>query len=233
MQQRTTISSALKKLNKLILSDKRDVFNVYLFAAVGGVISLSLPLGIQTIVSFVMAATLSTSIVVLVIIVIAGVFLNGFVQIRQMQVIERIRQKIFSRYTLEFADKIPRISLENMDNYYLPEVVNRFFDIASLAKSIEKLLIDIPTALMQIFLGLLLLSFYHPLFIAFSALIVFILIVILRVTSPRGFETSMLASDYKYQSGAWLEEVARSSKTFRYSKGTEIISLAERHILKF
>jgi ATP-binding cassette, subfamily B, bacterial len=222
MQHRTTITAALRKLNKLILADKRDVFNVYLFAVVGGIISLSLPLGIQTIVSFVMATTLSTSIIVLIAIVIGGVILNGFVQIRQMQVIERIRQKIFSRYTLEFADKIPKISLENMDDYYLPEVVNRFFDISSLAKSIEKLLIDIPTALMQIFLGLLLLSFYHPLFIAFGALIIFILVIILRVTSPRGFDTSMLASDYKYQTGAWLEEVARSSKTFRYSKGTEI-----------
>ncbi len=222
MAQTSSISSALIKLHKLIMLDKRDVTSVYFFAIVGGIISLSLPLGIQTIISFVMANTLSTSIIILIAIVILGVFLNGFVQVRQSQVIERIRQKIFTRYTLECSYKIPKIDLEKMDNYYLPEVVNRFFDITSLAKSIEKLLIDIPTSLIQIVLGLLLLAFYHPLFIAFGLFVLFVLVIIIRITSPRGFDTSMQASDYKYKTGDWLEEMARSSKIFRYSKGSNL-----------
>ena len=204
------------------MTDKRDVTSVYFFAIVGGLISLSLPLGIQTIINFVIANTLSTSIIVLIVIVIVGVFLNGFVQVRQSQVIERIRQKIFTRYTLEFSHKIPKISLEEMDNYYLPEVVNRFFDITALAKSIEKLLIDIPTSIIQILLGLILLSFYHPLFIGFGAFVLIILLIIIRITSPQGFRTNMQSSDYKYKTAGWLQEIARGAKTFRYSKGSAL-----------
>ncbi len=222
MAYTSSISSALIKLHKLIITDKRDVTSVYFFAIVGGLISLSLPLGIQTIINFVIANILSTSVVVLIVIVIAGVFLNGFVQVRQSQVIERIRQKIFTRYTLEFSHKIPKISLEEMDNYYLPEVVNRFFDITALAKSIEKLLIDIPTSLIQILLGLILLSFYHPLFIGFGAFVLIVLLIIIRITSPQGFKTNMLSSDYKYKTAGWLQEVARGAKTFRYSKGSAL-----------
>lgn len=218
----SSLSNALLKLHRLIMADRKDVGSVYFFAIVGGLISLTLPLGIQTIISFVMAATLSTSIVILIVIVIGGVFLNGFVQIRQLQVIERIRQKIFTRYSLEFGHKIPDMNLVEMDNYYLPEVVNRFFDVVALAKSIEKVLIDIPTSLIQIILGLILLSFYHPIFIAFGAFVLIVLIIILRITSNRGFQTSMLASDYKYKTAGWLQEVARSAKTFKYSKGTEL-----------
>jgi ATP-binding cassette, subfamily B, bacterial len=218
----STLSSALIKLHKLIMTDKRDVTSVYFFAIVGGLISLTLPLGIQTIINFVMAATLSTSIVILIIIVIFGVFLNGFVQVRQSQVIERIRQKLFTRYALEFSSKIPQINLQEMDNYYLPEVINRFFDIPALAKSIEKLLIEIPTSVIQILLGLILLSFYHPVFIAFGAFVLIVLIVIISITSPKGFETNMVSSDYKYKTAGWLQEVARGSKTFRYSKGSAL-----------
>jgi ATP-binding cassette, subfamily B, bacterial len=218
----STLSSALVKLHKLIMTDRRDVTSVYFFAIIGGLISLTLPLGIQTIINFVMAATLSTSIVMLIGIVIFGVFLNGFVQVRQSQVIERIRQKIFTRYSLEFSSKIPQINLQEIDNYYLPEVVNRFFDIPALAKSIEKLLVEIPTSVIQILLGLILLSFYHPVFIAFGAFVLIVLIVIIRVTSPKGFDTNMVSSDYKYKTAGWLQEVARGSKTFRYSKGSAL-----------
>ncbi len=217
-----TIGTALLKLNKLILTDKKDVTSVYFFAIVGGLISLSLPLGIQTIISFVMANSLSTSVVILTAIVIGGVFLNGFVQVRQSQVIERIRQKIFTRYTLEFSHTIPKISLEEIDNYYLPELVNRFFDITALSKSIEKLLIEIPTSVIQILLGLILLSFYHPLFIGFGAFVLIILVIIIRLTSPKGFRTNMRSSDYKYSTAGWLQEIARGAKTFRYSKGTSL-----------
>lgn len=222
MESTSSISTALIKLHKLIMTDKKDVTSVYFFAIVGGLISLTLPLGIQTIINFVIANTLSTSVIVLIIIVIGGVFLNGFVQVRQSQVIERIRQKIFTRYTLEFSYKIPKISLEEMDNYYLPEVVNRFFDITALAKSIEKLLIDIPTSLIQILLGLILLSFYHPLFIGFGAFVLIVLVIIIRITSPQGFKTNMQSSDYKYKTAGWLQEIARGAKTFRYSKGSSL-----------
>ena len=76
---RNSLSSALLKLHKLIMTDKRDASSVYFFAIAGGLISLTLPLGIQTIISFVMAARLSTSIVILIAIVIVRVILNGLI----------------------------------------------------------------------------------------------------------------------------------------------------------
>lgn len=222
MKQGLSLNRALIKLHKLVMLDKKDVGTVYFFAILGGIISLSLPLGIQTIMNFVLAASFSTSIVVLISLVLAGVFVNGLVQVRQMQEIEKIRQKIYARYSLEFSYKIPRIDLEKMDGYYLPQMANYYFDVASLTKSIEKILLDIPAALIQILLGLILLSFYHPIFIAFGALVVTVLVIILRITSRRGFETSMEASDYKYKIAGWLQEVASTVKSFKYSKGTDI-----------
>ena len=219
---RHSLSSALLKLHRLIMTDKRDAGSVYFFAIAGGLISLTLPLGIQTIISFVMAARISTSIVILIAIVIAGVFLNGFMQVRQIQVIERIRQKIFTRYSLEFSYKIPQISPQQMDDYYLPEVVNRFFDIPALAKSIEKIMLDIPASVIQILFGLIILAFYHPVFIAFGAFVLLALIIIIRITSPRGFETNLISSNYKYEAAGWLEEMARGIKTFKYSKGASL-----------
>ncbi|MCL5460452.1 hypothetical protein M3M33_17575, partial [Loigolactobacillus coryniformis] len=60
--------------------------------------------------------------------------------------IEKIEQKLFVRYSLEYGDRLPKLNIEKLDSYYLPELVNRFFDISTLQKSLHKLLVDVPTA---------------------------------------------------------------------------------------
>lgn len=218
----TSLLQALSKLFSLLRLDKKDISKIYIFAILAGLISLSLPLGIQTIITFVQTTEIRASIIVLIFIVVFGVFLNGLVQVRQMQIIEKLEQKIFTRYSLEFADRLPKLNIEKLDKYYLPELVNRFFDIPALTKGIEKIMLEVPAAIIQIIFGLILLSFYHPVFIAFGILLIFIVVLIIRFTSPQGLATSLRASDYKYGIAAWLEEIARVIKSFKYSKGTSL-----------
>ena len=213
---------AARKILELLSLDKKDVSSIYAFAILAGILSLAMPLGIQTIIGFVLAGSLSTSIVVLIVLVVAAVIIYGLLQVRQLQVTEKIQQKIFVRYSFEFADRLPKMNIEKLDAYYLPELVNRFFETVSLQKAIEKLLLDVPAAIIQIFFGLILLSFYHPVFIAFGAVLALIGYLIMRYTLPAGFQASIQASDQKFATAAWLEEMARVIKSFKYSRGTEL-----------
>ena len=213
---------AARKLIAILQLDKKEVSAIYIYAILAGLVQLVTPLGIQSIIGFVMAGALSTSIVVLIAVVVLGVFLNGLFQIRQLQIIEKIKQKIYTRDALSFANKIPHLNIEKLDNYYLPELVNRFFDTITLQKGIEKILLEIPAAFIQILFGIILLSLYHPVFIAFGIVLVVLLYVILATTLPKGFTKNLLASDYKYKTAAWLQELARVVKTFKYAKKTSL-----------
>jgi ABC-type bacteriocin/lantibiotic exporter with double-glycine peptidase domain len=148
--------------------------------------------------------------------------LGGLLQIRQLQVIEKLKQKIFVRYSLEFADRIPKLNVEKLDQYHLPELINRFFEVPSFQKGIEKILLDLPTAVIQMTLGLMLLSFYHPVFIAFGALLILAIVLIIRFTVQPGFSAALEASDYKYRVAAWLQELARMIKSFKYTHNCDI-----------
>ena len=213
---------AARKLVAILQLDKKEVSAIYIYAILAGLVQLVTPLGIQSIIGFVMAGALSASIVVLIAVVVLGVFLNGLFQIRQLQIIEKIKQKIYTRDALSFAHKIPHLNIEKLDNYYLPELVNRFFDTINLQKGIEKILLEIPAAFIQILFGIILLSLYHPIFIAFGIVLVLLLYIILATTLPKGFTKSLLASDYKYKTAAWLQELARVVKTFKYAKKTSL-----------
>ena len=163
--------SPTKRLWSLVQEKRSDITAIYFFALLSGLIQLSLPLGIQAIIGFVLGGTLSSSLVVLITILIVAVCLTGVLRINQMRVIERVQQRLFVKYSFAFADRIPRLDLKRVDGFYLPELVNRFFDTMILQKGFSKLLLDVPAAAIQILLGLIVLSFYHPFFILFGILL--------------------------------------------------------------
>ena len=214
--------SPWKRVQTLIQDHKKEVTSIYLFSILGGIVNLSLPLGVQTIIGLVMGATMVTSIYVLIFLVVLGVFLMGLFQINQMKIIESIQQKIFAQYAYTFADKIPRLDLKQMDKYFIPEKVNRFFDTLNIQKGFAKLLLDIPVATVQIVFGIILLSLYHPLFIILGVILLVLLGLILFYTSQKGIETSIEESNYKYAVAGFFGEMARTIKTFKFSQGSDL-----------
>ena len=168
--------STLARFLEILRFEKNEITSIYFYSIFAGLVQLSLPLGIQSIISFVLGGAISTSLVLMVIIVILGVFINGLLQVNQMKIIEKIEQQLFVRYSFQYAHKIPNLNQKEINDYYLPELVNRFFDTISLQKGIAKILLDIPAATIQIVFGLILLSFYHPVFIFFGISAIIILL---------------------------------------------------------
>lgn len=209
--------SPLKRLWSLVQPDKQAIGYIFLYAIFTGLINLSLPLGIQAIINLIQGGEISTSWALLVIIVILGIAMVGFLQIMQLSISESIQQKIFTRSAFEFAYRIPRIKFSAVYRSYAPELVNRFFDTLTLQRGVKTILFDFSAAVLQILFGMILLAFYHPLFILFSIVLVIIIFLILRITGPSGLRTSLKESYYKYEVAHWLEEVARTMFTFKLS----------------
>ena len=215
-------ATPLSKILNLVKLERKEITAVYFYAILNGLIQLSLPLGVQAIIGFVLGAAMRASLVVLIALVVTGVLIGGIMQINQMKIIEKIQQKLFVRYSFAFATHIPKLDLKKNDKVYLPELVNRFFDIPILQKSLSKILLDIPTASIQIVFGLALLAFYHPAFIFFGIFLIILLWLIMRYSGNRGLQTSIDESTYKYQVAGWLEESARVIKSIKLAKNNDL-----------
>jgi ABC-type bacteriocin/lantibiotic exporter with double-glycine peptidase domain len=216
-----SIKSSLNKFFKIIRFERKEIVAIYFYAILSGIIQLSLPLGIQTIINFSQAAAgignLPVSIIVLIIIVLIGILVSGILQVNQMKIVEKIEQSIFTRFSLEFAHKIPKIESSELNNNHLPELMNRFFEIINIQKGLSKILLDIPLAIIQILFGLILLSFYNSIFIILGLLLIALLFFIFKYTNNKGLAASYNESGDKYEVASWLEEIARSYKTFKIS----------------
>jgi len=216
----------MKKSNKLtpiqrfwlmLKPDKLEIRNIYIYAVIIGILNLTLPIGIQSIINLIQGGDISTSWIILTLLVALGIALSGILQINQLRITESLQQKIFTRAAFEFAYRIPKVKLEKLIKVYAPELMNRFFDVVSVQKGITKLLIDFSTAGIQVIFGLILLSLYHPFFIIFSLLLLIFIWVIFWITGKRGLKTSLEESKHKYKTAHWLEELARANTTFKLS----------------
>ena len=212
----------VKRFWRLLHIHRHEVNSIFVYAFFNGIIYLSLPLGIQAVINLIQGAQVSTSWVVLTILIIAGIAASGFFLIMQLIVSENIQQKIFAQSAFDFAYRLPRLNHEAVDKYVLPELVNRFFDTLTIKKGVSKILLDYSVAIMQIIFGLLLLSFYHPFFITFSVLSIALIYLIFKLTAKEGLSTSIVESKYKYNLVHWLEEIGRSTKTFKLAGSTEL-----------
>ena len=214
------VLTAWQRLNGLLKLDKRDVLQTFYYAIFAGIVNLSLPLGIQAIINLIQGAQISTSWIILVVLVTGGVAFAGLLQLMQLRIIENVQQKIFTRASFEFTYRFPKIKMSELRDYYPPELANRFFDILNVQKGLAKILIDFPAAILQIVFGLILLSFYHPFFIIYGILLLFLIYVVFKFTVQKGMDTSLEESKQKYKVAHWIQEVARSLISFKLSGKT-------------
>jgi ABC-type bacteriocin/lantibiotic exporter with double-glycine peptidase domain len=205
----------LNRFFNLLKLDKKDVSQLFFYAIFSGLISLSLPLGIQAIINFIQSGRVSASWIVLIILVVIGVALVGILSLMQLRISENLQQKIFVRSSFEFAARLPKIKQTQLYNSYAPEVASRFFDTLTIQKGTSKLLLDFSAALLQISFGVILLSLYHPFFIIFGILLFILLYIVFRFSYSAGLGTSMKESKFKYKVANWLHEIARNNYSFK------------------
>jgi len=211
-----------QRLTQILKPNSKEIYQVYVFALIKGLIALSLPLGIQSIINLIQGGSISTSWILLSVLLAFAIGFNGYLQLFQMRIMENIQQQIFARAAFDFTYRLPKIKMESIQQYYPPELMNRFFEILTIQKTLSKIIIDLSTAALQISFGLILLSIYHPFFVVFSVLLILMVIAIVKLTANKSLQTSLKESKYKYKVVSWLEELARARDSFKLSGATSL-----------
>ncbi len=214
--------SPLKRFFKFVASEKSNIFYIYIYAVLIGLINLSLPLGIQAIIGRISGGMMFDGVIVLITFVILGLMLSGGLQLMQVYLVEILQRRIFTKAAFEFAFRIPRIRSEALLNLYPPELMNRFFDVITLQKGFSKILLDLTTAFLQIIFGLILLALYHPFFILFGLVLFSLLLLMFRITGNKALQSSIKESSRKYQIVSWFEDMARNINTFKIAGYTNM-----------
>lgn len=205
----------LDRFLALVKSDARDLSILLSYTLVTGLLSLAVPLAAQAVVNTIAAGIFLQPLIVMTILLFAGLLFVAVLRMYKLKLVETLQQRIFARVVMQLGARIPRIQTQALSKEYMPELINRFFDVMTIQKAWGKLLLDVPASLLQVAIGLILMAFYSPWLLAFDFAIISFILICSMVLGVGGIKTSIQESHEKYRVAEWLEDIGRCHISFK------------------
>jgi len=209
----------LRRLLELLRPDRSDLWTVVLYAVLIGGLTLATPIAVQQLVNTVAFGGLIQPVVILALLLFGGLAFSALLSALQAYTAELIQRRVFVRVVMDVAERLPRVEIDAFDRHHGPELVNRLFDVVTVQKVGALLMLDGTAVLLQTGVGLLILSFYHPLMLAFSILLLGAIAFVVFVLGRNAVPTAIQESYAKYAVVGWMEELARHPAAFRSQSG--------------
>lgn len=203
------------RLFALLRLERNDLWVAVVFSLAIGLLTLAVPITTQALVNTVAFGTLLQPLVVLSVLVFTLLVVSAVLQTIRFHVVEVLQRRVFVRLASECLHRLLHARADVLRLCNGPEVVNRFLDIVIVQKAGATLLVDGLSVLMQTVTGMALLGVYHPSLLAFDAVLLAALLVVIFPAGIGAIPTAVKESKAKYALVAWLEELARNSLTFR------------------
>lgn len=210
-----THPSPTVRLLRLLAGEKKDLLLLVVYVILVGLLSLAVPLAAQSLINTIAAGVFVQPLIVLTTLVFLCLLFAGSLRLFKLALLERLQKRVFARVALQIAAHLPRVKQSALLTTYAPQLANRFFDVITIQKTLSKILIDAPAALLQITLGLLLMAFYSPYLLAFDIFVILFLLFGLWILGFGGLRSSIDESYQKYHVAEWLEEIARCQVGFK------------------
>ncbi|MEZ4321613.1 MAG: ABC transporter ATP-binding protein [Myxococcota bacterium] len=204
------------RLMALLRAERQDIGVIVVFAVAIGVLSLATPLAIQLLINWLAFGALLQPIVTLGMALLLCLTLVGVLKAAQRHAVEIVQRRIFARTVTDLSARLARVRIESFDRSYGPELANRFFDVLTLQKAANTLLLDGLAAALQAAVGLILLALYHPLLLVFDLVVVGLVAAVLFPLARGAEASAIVESKKKYAVAAWLEEIARHPLAFKF-----------------
>ncbi len=210
------------RLRQLLQPERRDIAAVVMFAAAVAVLSLATPIAVESLVNTVAFGVLMWPVLVITGILMTCLGLAAAIRAMQVYVVECVQRRLFVRVVADYAHRLPRIRLDAFDRRYGPELANRFFDVLNLQKSLATLLLDGVALVVTVLVGMVVLAFYHPFFLGFDILLLVMIAFVLFALGGGGVRTALHESHAKYDVAAWLQELLRCLRAFKFAGGRQL-----------
>jgi putative ABC transport system ATP-binding protein len=209
----------MARIRSMIQVEREDLWVVLVYSIAIGLLSLVVPVAVQSVVNTVQFGTLMQPLIVLAGFVFVALGFQSILQALRTVVIETMQQRIFVRLAGDVAHRLERVRVQAFDKEHGPELVNRFLDVVTVQKASSQLAIDGLELVMQTILGMIVLAVYHPILLGFDIVLLILILAVLWLFGSGAAATSLAESKVKYELVAWLQEMARHVVTTKSGWG--------------
>lgn len=158
---------------------------------------------------------LTQPLIVLSIVLMGLLIISGTLKALRVFVLELFQRQFYARTTSDIALRILNSDHLALKEANGEEIANRYFDVMTVQKKATVLLTDGLAFVLQTGVGLILLGFYHPYFLAFDLILIALIYFVIIFFGKNAIDTAIQESKAKYEVADWLSEMARVDLFFK------------------
>lgn len=183
-----------------------------------GLLTLAVPIAVQTLINTVVNIASTSAVVTLALLLFATLALSSLFSALRTHIMERFERHIYARLTAEISIRTLMAENDYFEGRRNTDITNRYFDIGTFQKNIPPLFVDGFALFLQMLVGFTLVSFYHPVFLAFCIVFILLLVIIWLIWGRRAVATAVELSHAKYATAKWLGDLASANAFFKSSR---------------
>ena len=199
-----------------ILKPERSFYWLAIVYGIGiSLLSLATPISVQMLVNTVANTALTAPLFMLSSTLFGLLLIFGLLYALRIHLLEIFARRFYARMVAQ----ISLISVYAQNPFFTDtnrgSLFNRYFDVINVQKAIPVLFIGGFTVILQVAVGFVLVSLYHPLFLVFTLVMSALIWVIWLVWGSRAIRTGIDLSHAKHGTAAWLESIGGSNGFFK------------------
>jgi putative ABC transport system ATP-binding protein len=210
---------SLVKFFRIFFDILKPEANFYWLAAVYGVgislLSLATPISVQMLINTIANTALTAPLVVLSLTLFGLLTISSLIYALRVHLLELFARRFYARMVAE----ISLISVYAQNPFFgdvkKSALFNRYFDVVYVQTAIPILFIGGFTTLLQIAVGFVLVSLYHPYFLGFTLVMIALIWIIWLVWGSRALRTGVDLSHAKHKTAEWLQTIGGSNGFFK------------------
>ncbi len=210
---------SLVKFFRIFFDILKPEANFYWLAAVYGIgislLSLATPISVQMLINTIANTALTAPLVMLSLTLFGLLLISSLLYALRVHLMEIFVRRFHARMVAE----ISLIAVYAQNPFFSDAkkgaLFNRYFDVVYVQTAIPILMIGGFTTLLQIAVGFVLVSLYHPYFLGFTLVMIALIWIVWLVWGARALRTGVDVSHAKHATAAWLDTLGGSNGFFK------------------
>ena len=208
--------SSLFRFFRLILAPERSFYALAIVYGVGiSLLSLATPVSVQMLINTVANIGLTTPLIVLALSLFVLLMIAGGLNALRIYILDVFGRRFYARIVSEIALRTIYARNPFFDDTGKSALFNRYFDIIIVMKMVPNLLVGGFTIVLQMVVGFLLVSSYHPLLLAFNLTVAVLIWLVWAIWGRRAIRSAVELSHRKHYSAGWLESLGHANGFYK------------------
>lgn len=215
----TSGSDLLREIHSLysllVGRDRQFIYITLIYGLAISLLTLALPISVQMLINSVTQTASVPAVVTVALILFVLLLFSGALTALQTYVLELFQRRFYARITSKIMLHTIYAEYSHFDKLNRHELMNRFFEIMNAQKIMPSMITGFFSLLLQMVVGVIVVSLYHPWLLLFNLCFILLLWMIWRIWVTRAMRTAINVSEAKYETARHLEEVARANSFYK------------------